>query len=232
MDNNYEIVVAENLSPEEAAKQVASVIGKSMDSLKVIQNRISETKGKAENAKDQATKAWLVPVGFFHRTTPALEALQRAGKCQSEALVDISECQELLFQQQFILAQCTKCLFLLCCGNMACARIAVQQIQAQLKGASEEEISDIARNELQKTLQQLKQQVDLLEQQEKLKGKVGQLEEHINTVKEECKNMFKKTESGQMYLRITGIYVVLLVFLIVLLCSSAGVIYLFIRTAR
>ena len=176
MDNNYDIIIPENLTPEEAAKQMPIIIGDGMNSLKAIQQKIQETQQKAKDAKEQATDAWLVKVGFWHSSTPALEALQRAGKCQSEAVISISECQELLFKQQYILAQCTKFLFMLCCANLANAKIAVKEIQMRLQEASEDEISDMARNELQKTVQQLKQQIDILEQHERLKIKVDKID--------------------------------------------------------
>lgn len=193
--NDSELVVIDNISPEEAAQQVPVIISNSMNSLKNIQAKIQETKQMAEDAKEQAESAWLVDVGFWRRTTPALEALQRAGKCQSEAVVGISECQELLFKQQCVLAQCTKYLFMLCCANLASARIAVQEIQASLQGASQEEISDIAKNELQKTMQQLKQQIDILEQQERLKNKVSKLDVELQRKEEEIELQKNRVEN-------------------------------------
>lgn len=185
MNNNYEITIPENLQPEDAAEQLPIVISESMGSLKAIQQKIHETQRKAKDAKEKAVTAWHVKVGFFHRTTPALEALQSAGKCQSEALIDLSECQELLFKQQYILAQCTRLLFMLCCANIANARIAVKEIQMRLQEASQEEISEMARNELQKTVQQLKQQIDLLEQHDRLKRKVENIDLKMKKL-EEC----------------------------------------------
>ena len=180
--DNFDITISENMSPEEAAKQMPVIIGDSMNSLKAIQQKIQETQQKAKDAKEQATDAWLIEVAWYTRTVPALEALQRAGKCQSEAVIGISECQELLFKQQYILAQCTKFLFMLCCANLANAKIAVKEIQMRLQEASENEISDMARNELQKTIQQLKQQIDLLEQHERLKRKVDKIDEKMKSI--------------------------------------------------
>lgn len=182
MSDNYDITIPENLSPEDAAKQVPEFISNSIVSLRTIQQRIQETQKKAEDAKEEAEEAWLVKVGFWHSSTPALEALQKAGKCQSEAVIGISECQELLFKQQYILAQCTKYLFMLCCANLANAKIAVNEIRMRLQEASEDEISEMARNELQKTMHQLKQQIDLLEQQERLKSKVDKIESKLKTL--------------------------------------------------
>ena len=172
--------------------------------------------------------AWRVEVGFWHRTTPALEALQRAGKSQSEALVGISECQELLFEQQCILAQLTKNLFMLCMENKASALIAVKQIRAQLQGASQEEISDIARNEMQKTIQQLKRQIDIIEQQERLQNKVISLENELGDTRKKLEKKFAQSENGQILKKVRGVYVSFIIMLLFLLCFCLGVAYFFI----
>ena len=228
MDNVYEIEVASTLSPQEAAREVPRIITTSVDSLKKIQSKISETRKQANNAKDQAMSAWRVEVGFWHRTTPALEALQRAGKSQSEALVGISEGQELLFAQQCILAQLTKNLFMLCMENKARALIAVKQIRAQLQGASQEEISDIARNEMQKTIQQLKRQIDIIEQQERLQNKVNSLENELGDTRKKLEKKFAQSENGQILKKVRGIYVSFIIMLFFLLCFCLGFAYFFV----
>ena len=169
-----------------------------MASLKEIHTKIQKTKKSADEAKKQAETASNVPVGFWKRDAPALEALQRTEKSQSEALINITECQELLFYQQFVLAQCSKYLFLLCCANLAGTRAAVREIQLRLKGASEGEISEVAKNELQKTLQQLKQQLDILEQNERMKNKFAMLENNIGVFRKDIESRFQKSENDHV----------------------------------
>jgi len=180
MNEQVEIIGPEDIPQKKISKPLPIIIEDSFDSLTKINAQIKKAEASANEAKEAASNAFEKKVGLWSRTTPTLEALQKAGKCQSEALIEVTKCQELLFKQQEVLAECSELLFWCCCANSAQAEIAVKEIKARLEGASQEEISSIAKIELQKTVQRLTQQIDILTQQEKIKNKVKNFEEELH----------------------------------------------------
>lgn len=102
--------------------------------------------------------------------TKAIEALQEVVVNQSKAEIALVESQELLFQQQQVLAQCTKTLFALCCMNILCAEIAVKRISECLEGAGRKKISTVAEQELLRFVQQLKSQISIYDRFENFKS--------------------------------------------------------------
>lgn len=175
------IDIPHNITPEFAAKQIPSMIEQGFIQLTKIKDELDEAQKEADIAYNAARAAYCKDVGFWHRTVPALEALQSAVRSQSNAQIQLSKAQYIMFEQQQILANCSKILFFLCLNNLASARVAVKEIKIRLEGASEEEISEVARQEMGKVLEQLKQQMDMMEKQERLENKVLQLEERIST---------------------------------------------------
>lgn len=119
---------------------------------------------------------------------------------------------------------------MLCMENKASALIAVKQIRAQLQGASQEEISDIARNEMQKTIQQLKRQIDIIEQQERLQNKVNSLENKLGDTRKKLEKKFAQSENGQILKKVRGVYVSFIIMLLFLLCFCLGVSYFFVQS--
>jgi len=182
------IDIPHNITPEVAAKQIPSMIEQGFIQLTKIKDELDEAQKEADIAYDAARAAYCKDVGFWHRTVPALEALQSAVRSQSNAQIQLSKAQYIMFEQQQILANCSKILFFLCLNNLASARVAVKEIKIRLEGASEEEISEVARQEMGKVLEQLKQQMDMMEKQERLENKVLQLEERKRDMveKQEC----------------------------------------------
>ncbi|WP_132470456.1 hypothetical protein [Novosphingobium sp. ST904] len=76
--------------------------------------------------------------------------------------------QKISFDFQARLAEVTKYLFKLGVGNIAATRIVVRELEMRLHGASDEELSDLARQEVLSVIRQLKEQEDLLWKQKKM----------------------------------------------------------------
>lgn len=187
------IEIPTNITPDEAVKKIPILIGNGFGRLQEIKKQVDDANAQAELASEAARNAWLKPTGFWKRTTPAIEALQQAVMSQSKAQVQLSKAQCLMFEQQQILANYSKFLFSLCVVNLTCARMAVKEISMRLQEASEEEISDIAKQEMAKVLEQLKQQMDILEKQERLQNKIHLLENRIDGLEE-----YKKSAENQL----------------------------------
>lgn len=166
-----------------------AIINDVFSDLEKIKDHIDSCELKAKESLEKAQSAYNKPVGFWHSSTPAIEALQEATQNLGESQVEITETQSLLFRQQKTIANAVSKLFKLSVYNIATTRFAVNEIQLRLSGASKEKISDLAKKELESVLLQLKHQLDLMEQQERLEKKITDclkrtesLEEKMQTV--------------------------------------------------
>ena len=153
----------EDIGPED----IPNVIGKSFDLIKALESQIKQASSSAESAKDKASSAWDEDAGFFNRKN-AIEALQSSGRDTTTALVDGIEAQKLSFQLHGQLAEVTKYLFALGVGSIALNRSVVRELEAKLSGASQEELSTLARTEVISVIRQLKAQEDIMSKQEKM----------------------------------------------------------------
>lgn len=135
-----------------------------------------EAKSAAENAKGvRAT------FGLFEGKDKAqlvITELHSADDAQVEAISTLSEAQKQILDYQTDIARILQGLFMLGCANLAQNRTVVRELELRLKGASEAEIGELARKELQGIINQLNQQRDILERQDQL-GR-NQLEQQKN----------------------------------------------------
>ena len=127
---NAEIIeLPDNLPVERLPSMVPELIQKSFERLETIKTQIEQANKQADLACEAAEVAYTKEVGFWHRTTPALEALQSAVMSQSNAQIQLSKAQCLMFEQQQLLANFSKVLFLMCAANLGSARVAVKEIK-------------------------------------------------------------------------------------------------------
>ena len=164
---------------------VIEVIERTFSKLKSIKERIDDCQRQAESSLEKAKEAADIPVGFFRRTTPALERLQTTSISLAQTQLQAAETQKLLFEQQYVTAKAIESLFKLSVGNIAITRLVVNEIKLRLQKASEQNISSEAREELKKLLQQLVQQLDQMEQIEKLKARITSLESNQRLLEEQ-----------------------------------------------
>ncbi|MFR2874706.1 MAG: hypothetical protein ACLTB7_09420 [Veillonella atypica] len=94
-------------------------------------------------------------------TDRAIEKLQNAVISTAKALEESSDAHKKTFEYQKRLTNISYGLFRLGATNIAYNRSLVREIELRLKGASEKEISELARNELVRVVTQLKEQEDL-----------------------------------------------------------------------
>jgi chromosome segregation ATPase len=99
----------------------------------------------------------------------------------------MTDVQKLTLEYQEKITQITQYLFGLGVSNIAANRSVVRQLELKLKGASKEELSELARQELLNVVKQLKAQEDIMEKQSKLSSKVH---DHDKRIKEQEKKGF------------------------------------------
>lgn len=135
--------------------------------LNLLEANIEKAIDAAKIAKEKADLAKNKSAGLGKKKA-AIEELQSAGVELAEAVQSGIDSQKISFEFQTNLAKISKYLLGLGLSNMARNRIVVREIEMKLKGASQEEISELARQELIAVVKQLKEQEDILKKQDKV----------------------------------------------------------------
>lgn len=153
---------------------ICDFVDKSVSAIQNIETKISESMQSAENAKERAEHAWGIKVGFFNKGE-IIDRLQDATRDMGKALLDSAEAQQLLFKHQCILVNVCKKLFEIGVRNIDTIEKTITAIELKLKGASEEELSELARTELLDVVRRLKAQEDIFCKQKKMNEKIKSL---------------------------------------------------------
>ena len=156
-----------NIAPE----QLPSIIGSQFQALEDLDKKVREAKRKADAAHDSAENARSKSAGFGKKKE-AIEALQDAAYDFSTSQSALVEAQEFNFKLQEKLGKVIQYLFGLGVSNLAANRTVVREIELRLKNASEEQLSDLARQELLGVIKQLKAQEDIMVKQQEISQKL------------------------------------------------------------
>lgn len=141
--------------------------------LKDLDDSVQKALAAATQAEKRAKAAGELSAGwslFGGRKKDAIEGLQEAGLELAGAVQSGAEAQRLSFEFQTRLGDVTKYLFGLGVGSIAANRAVVRELELRLSGASEEQLSELARDEVASVVRQLKEQEDMLRKQEQMKG--------------------------------------------------------------
>ena len=168
--------------------QLPSLIEFQFDKIKSLEKKVQEAVDNAEKASREASEAQSLRAGrgiFKDYKREAIEGLQGAGMSLSKAVQSNSEAQRLSFEFQEVLAKISKILLLVGITNTANSRIVVRELELRMKGASEEEVSELARKELLSVVRQLKEQEDFHRKQERVLRKIESHDEKLRFVASE-----------------------------------------------
>jgi hypothetical protein len=136
-----------------------------VDKLNELDKKVTEAIKAADKAKDSANAAKEKSAGFGKKKA-AIEELQSAGIGLADAVQSGAEAQKISFEFHRKLADITKYLFRLGVSNIASNRFVIRELELKLQGASKEELSELARQELISVIKQLREQEDILKKQE------------------------------------------------------------------
>ncbi|MDR0312341.1 MAG: hypothetical protein LBI14_01955 [Treponema sp.] len=177
-----------------------TIIGEQVQKLNELDESVREAIKMAENATNSATSARSQSAGFGHKKK-AIEALQGAGYDIAKAVMSGVEAQKISFEFQRKLSEISKYLFALGVSNIALNRSTVRQLQLKMKGASEQELSDLAKREIINVIKQLKAQEDILFKQENLEKDVKLHHISIKNNENKINATEKKTKSNLQKLK-------------------------------
>lgn len=188
-------------------EQLPTIIGNTFKHISEVDRKISNAVSRAEEAKKLADEASQKNAGwsfFGSDKKEAIEALQSAAISQANALSDSVDANKELFNNQKKMSEALRYLFGLGVANMAANRTVVRELELKLKNASQEELSELARQEITNVILQLRTQEDMqykLENHDRIlrehKGEIDKILGEINSFEERCKEVLGRTEMLQ-----------------------------------
>lgn len=186
-------------------KDLPQVITRTFNNISKLDKKICDSVKKAENAKGKAYEASKKEAGWSlggKAKKEAIEALQDAVVTQADALSDSTDAHKELFENQKKMAESIRYLFGLGVMNIASNRSIVRQLEFQLKNASEEELSELARREIENVILQLRAQEDMqkkIDNQDEIirehRDYISFLHEEINRFENSCSNVLNEINS-------------------------------------
>ena len=165
------------------SEEIPTVISSVLNGVAESKKRVKKAKEEAKKAQESAEEASQKSAGFFKKKE-AIESLQTATSDLSTSQSALVDAQEIMFQYQKELSKAMQYLFSIGTCNIAATRMVIRELKLRLEGASEEEISDLERNEIINVVRQLKEQEDMMNRQDALSKKVRTLELDLKDAKE------------------------------------------------
>ena len=186
-------------------KDLPQVITEAFNNISKLDKKIRDSVNKAKDAKDKAFETSKKDAGWSlggKAKKDAIEALQDAVVTQADALSDSTDAHKELFENQKEMAKSVRYLFGLGVMNIASHRSIVRQLELQLRNASEEELSELARREIENVILQLRAQEDMqkkIDNQDEIirehRGYILSLHEEINRFENSCSNILNEINS-------------------------------------
>lgn len=153
-----------NVFLEESQKVHEEILPKVNKELNNIAEFDQNIKSAVIEAKDLADKAASKDAGWSlsgGKKKEAIEALQDAVVSQAKVLTKNIEAYEQLFNNQKKMAKSMSQLFRFGIANIAANRMVVHELECKLRSASQEELSEMAREEVMNVILQLRAQEDM-----------------------------------------------------------------------
>ncbi len=191
---------------EYTEESLSDLITTRIDALNDLEKHIIEAEEAAETAVKEANNVKEgIKSGIIWKSLDkdkAIKKLQNAAIITAKALEESSDAHKKTFEYQKRLTNISYSLFRLGVSNIATNRSLVREIELRLKGASEKEISNLARNELVRVVTQLKEQEDLQKKLARLKEEVKILKKSQKDINDSLivldtdKNMLEQKTEG------------------------------------
>lgn len=145
-------------------KELPHIVSTQVNQINDLSIKVRQALASADKAQRSAESAKGKSTGLGHKKA-AIEALQEATADMAEAQINAAEAQKLSFQYQQELGKTTKYLFALGVSNIAATRSVIRELKLRLHNASEEELDELAKEEIYTVVKQLEEQKDIMEKQ-------------------------------------------------------------------
>ena len=160
---------------------VPKLIEEQFELVTSLKENLNLAKSHAYEADIKVSEAKDKKIGLFNKKN-ALEAMQNTQMSLSEATIKNTEALEKTFEYQQALTNITKFLFGLGVSNIAVNRTIVKELELRLEHASEEEIDDMARQELLNVVKDLKAQEDITKKQTDFSLRLKQVNDSLDAI--------------------------------------------------
>ena len=201
LSNENEICAEQELSVEQLNLKFS--VDDKIDSICLIDKEyqdtlklVKESEERAQKPKEAANKASNLSAGFGKKRK-AIEAIQNSQKENSLAIEANSQAIYKIAELQQRLCDAIKALLSLNVRNLAASRSVYRQLELKLKVASEQELSDLAKEEIQKVMTELKNQQDMMLRQEKMSEEINKQNIKIQQQDEEIEKLKITTKKLQ-----------------------------------
>ena len=169
-------------------------IGKQVDSMTKFKEAKDIAVENAKDAMDKATESSQIELKWYKSDRKAIEALQSACHAQSNAIDSNTEAIKQSFENQEKITRVSKTLLVMGLANSALNRMVIREISLRLQNASKEELDELARQELEGVLRQLKSQEDLRNRIENQKGTLDEHSKEITNLNRDIKKFQSTTD--------------------------------------
>lgn len=169
------------------ASKIPGLVDEQIKKLKALDEKVQDVLANAKDAKDSADwarsckKSGILGIA----RADALETISDAVKALGDANESNAQGLSEVFGFMQSLAEVSKGLFGLASMSMVAHNTVVQQLELKMRGASGEELSELAQNELERTISILKNQGNVLAEQDKQKKRLEAMQLRLNALSNE-----------------------------------------------
>ena len=163
------------------ASKIPALVEEQYGKLAKLDKQVGKAIKKAKSAEEAAEKAGNCKKGLF-RKKAALQTISGAVEALSEANMNNAQGLSEAFKFMQSLAEINQGLFGLAAMSTAANNTVLQQLELKLKGASAEKLSALARSELNRTISILKNQGNVLAEQDKQKKRLEAMQLRLNAL--------------------------------------------------
>ena len=171
-----------------------SFISEQARSLSDFEEEKKKAERLAKEALDEAINAKNVELHWYKSDKTAIESLQKACKLQGDALESLAKAIKLSYINQKKIKDVTTFLLGLGLANTALNRMVIRELEMRLANASKEKIDELAKQELENVVKQLKAQEDLRGRLDKQKDTLDSHDKRISDNNNKLE-FFKKEQS-------------------------------------
>lgn len=166
------------------ASKIPALVEEQYGKLAKLDKQVGKAIKKAKSAEEAAEKAGNCKKGLFQKKA-ALQTISGAVEALSEANMNNAQGLSEAFKFMQSLAEINQGLFGLAAMSTAANNTVLQQLELKLKGASREKLSALAQSELNRTISILKNQGNVLAEQDKQKKRLEAMQLRLNALSNE-----------------------------------------------
>ena len=165
--NEFNITELENISVSE--EELPGVISEQFEEIVEIDRRIREVTEHCAKAKTNADQMILAKA---LNQKDAINTTQDAVRSLAEAQTALSDAQRMLFENQQKMADGMRYLLVLGASSIAMNRVVIAELEAKLKQATKEQLSEKAREELIGVIRLLREQESAFSKQDRMSDEI------------------------------------------------------------